>query len=92
MIQNALDFLGFKHDELILSGLSMGSFGALYYAAQLEPAAVVVGKPLLNIGTIADNMKLLRPNEFGTANDVLLANTGISTSDVQHLDSRFGKN
>ena len=42
MIQNALDFLGFKHDELILSGLSMGSFGALYYAAQLEPAAVVV--------------------------------------------------
>lgn len=68
----------------------MGSFGALYYAAQLEPAAVVVGKPLLNIGTIADNMKLLRPNEFGTANDVLLANTGgISTSDVQHLDSRF---
>ena len=32
VIQNALDFLGFKHDELILSGLSMGSFGALYYA------------------------------------------------------------
>lgn len=90
VIQKALDFLGFKHDELILSGLSMGSFGALYYAAQLEPAAVVVGKPLLNIGTIADNMKLLRPNEFGTANDVLLANTGgISTADVQHLDTRF---
>ena len=70
----------------------MGSFGALYYATQLEPAAVVVGKPLLNIGTITDNMKLLRPNEFGTANDVLLANTGgISTSDVQHLDSFLGK-
>ena len=59
----------------------------------IRTSAVVVGKPLLNIGTIADNMKLLRPNEFGTANDVLLANTGgISTSDVQHLDSRFGKN
>ena len=35
-------------------------------------------------------MKLLRPNEFGTANDVLLSNTGgISTADVQHLDTRF---
>ena len=32
VIQKALDFLDFKHDELILSGLSMGSFGALYYA------------------------------------------------------------
>ena len=70
----------------------MGSFGALYYDS-IRTTAVVVGKPLLNIGTIADNMKLLRPNEFGTANDVLLANTGgISTADVQHLDTRFGKN
>ena len=90
VIRNALEFLGFKHNELILSGLSMGSFGALYYATRLEPAAVVVGKPLLNIGTIADNMKLLRPNEFGTANDVLLANEGgISTADIERLDTRF---
>ena len=54
----------------------MGSFGALYYATVLEPAAVIIGKPLINIGTIANNMKLLRPNEFGTANDVLLTNEG----------------
>ena len=54
----------------------MGSFGALYYATVLEPSAVIIGKPLINIGTIANNMKLLRPNEFGTANDVLLANEG----------------
>ena len=37
----------------------MGSFGALYYATVLEPAAVIIGKPLINIGTIANNMKLL---------------------------------
>lgn len=68
----------------------MGSFGALYYATPIRTSCGCSRKPLLNIGTIADNMKLLRPNEFGTANDVLLANTGgISTSDVQHLDSRF---
>ena len=34
----ALDYLGFTHDQLILSGLSMGSFGALYYATRLQPA------------------------------------------------------
>ena len=31
----------------------MGSFGALYYATRLQPAAVIVGKPLINVGTIA---------------------------------------
>ena len=38
----------------------MGSFGALYYATKLNPAAVIVGKPLINLGTIANNMKLVR--------------------------------
>ena len=70
----------------------MGSFGALYYATVLEPAAVIIGKPLINIGTIANNMKLLRPNEFGTANDVLLANEGISKQDIANMDQRFGIN
>ena len=70
----------------------MGSFGALYYATVLEPAAVIIGKPLINIGTIANNMKLLRPNEFGTANDVLLANEGISKQDIANMDRRFGIN
>ena len=64
VIQGAL---GFTHDQLILSGLSMGSFGALYYATRLQPAAVIVGKPLINVGTIANNMKLVRPNDFGTS-------------------------
>ena len=71
----------------------MGSFGALYYATVLEPAAVIIGKPLINIGTIANNMKLLRPNEFGTANDVLLTNEGgVSKQDIANMDQRFGIN
>ena len=76
VIQGALDYLGFTHDQLILSGLSMGSFGALYYATRLQPAAVIVGKPLINVGTIANNMKLVRPNDFGTSLDVLRSNEG----------------
>ena len=90
VIKEALRFLNFKDNDLILSGLSMGSFGALYYATVLEPAAVIIGKPLINIGTIANNMKLLRPNEFDTANDVLLTNEGgVSKQDIDNMDQRF---
>ncbi|MTV23689.1 accessory Sec system protein Asp2 [Staphylococcus delphini] len=73
VIQQTLDTLGFDHDECIFSGLSMGSFGALYYGAQLHPKAINVGKPLVNVGTIAQNMKLLRPQDFETSLDIALA-------------------
>ncbi|WP_414052148.1 accessory Sec system protein Asp2 [Macrococcus animalis] len=90
VIQNSLKQLDFKSTDLILTGLSMGSFGALYYGAQLQPAAVIAGKPLINVGTIADNMKLLRPNDFGTANDILLSLTGgTSTKNIQQLNDKF---
>ena len=92
VIQNALDYLGFANNQLILSGLSMGSFGALYYATKLNPAAVIVGKPLINLGTIANNMKLVRPNDFGTSLDILRLNqNGITNKDVVQLDNHFWK-
>lgn len=81
VIQKRLDELGFQREDLILSGLSMGSFGALYYGAQMQPAAVVVGKPLVNLGTIAENMALVRPEDFGTALDVIYKNTGNLTDE-----------
>ncbi|MCE4957552.1 accessory Sec system protein Asp2 [Macrococcoides caseolyticum] len=89
-ITNALKQLGFAFDELILSGLSMGSFGALYYGAKLLPQAVIVGKPLVNIGTVAENIRLLRPEEFGTSLDVLLTNTGqVNRDAVMQLNHKF---
>lgn len=90
VIQDGLDYLGFNRNELILSGLSMGSFGALYYGAQLNPAGIVVGKPLINVGTIAQNMPLQRPEDFGTALDVLLKNEeGLEVSHIEHLNRKF---
>lgn len=89
-IQKALKELDFKAHELILSGLSMGSYAALYYGVQLSPTAIIVGKPLVNIGTIADNMKLVRPNDFGTALDVLLNQTGgNSPRDIKKMNDKF---
>lgn len=90
VIKDALEYLNFNEHELILSGLSMGSFGAIYYGAKLNPSAVIVGKPLVNVGTIGANMKLLRPEEFGTALDVLLTNTGgTSEAHVKKLNDKF---
>jgi accessory secretory protein Asp2 len=75
-IQQTLTRLDFGRHDVILSGLSMGTYAALYYAADLAPYAVVVGKPLVNIGTIAANDRLVRPNAFPTSKDVLLQNQG----------------
>ncbi|HFI2434269.1 TPA: accessory Sec system protein Asp2 [Streptococcus suis] len=70
-IQDALDYLGFTSDHLILSGLSMGAFGGLYYAAHFKPHAVVVGKPFTNLGDTVANLKLRRPDEFETSGDMI---------------------
>lgn len=90
VIEAKLDFLGFEQNELILSGLSMGSFGALYYGAHLKPAAIVAGKPLINIGTVAENMALVRPEDFGTSLDVLHKNEGDLTPEaITRMNEKF---
>lgn len=90
VIQEKLKLLGFKSSDLILSGLSMGTFGALYYASDLSPNSVIIGKPLTNIGTIALNERVLRPGGFPTALDMLYYNTGeITEASARKLDQRF---
>lgn len=92
VILDSLDYLGFQRNDLILSGLSMGSFGALYYGAQLNPAAVVVGKPLVSIGTVAENMALVRPEDFETSLDVLRKNEGdLTSAAIERLNQKFWK-
>lgn len=89
-IQNHLDYLGFSTDQLTLSGLSMGTFGALYYGADFNPHAIVVGKPLVNVGDIALNLKLKRPEEFGTSLDMMKLIVGESSPDAaQTLNQKF---
>ena len=76
VIQDALNKLGFTKDQLILSGMSMGTFGAVYYGSLLEPHAIIIGKPLMNLGDVAANEKRLRPGGFPTSLDVLRSVTG----------------
>lgn len=81
-IKEKMNWLGFNKDQLILSGLSMGTFGAMYYGLTLEPHAIILGKPLLGVGDVALNGRLHRPNEFDTALDVMLSRIGANNREA----------
>ena len=92
VIRHCLDELEFTADQLVLSGLSMGTFGALYYASKLEPHAVIVGKPLVNLGDIAVNESSLRPGGFPTSLDILYRTMGkLSDETATKLNEYFWK-
>ena len=69
----------------------MGTYPSLYYGADFEPHAIIVAKPLTNIGTIENRARLLAPEVFPTGIDVLHMQTGgLENAEVQELDNRFG--
>lgn len=82
--------LGFTADQVILSGISMGSYGALYYGCDIRPHAMIVGKPLASIGDVAANGKLHRPGAFATSFDVLgYLCDDVDEESVKKLNDRF---
>lgn len=90
VISKYLYKLGFGEDELILSGLSMGTYGAMYYACDLRPHTVLIGKPLASVGDIATNERITRPGGFATSLDVMLNLCGnLGTVAAQELNARF---
>lgn len=80
-----IDKLGFSKNDVIMSGLSMGTFGALYYGCDVSPHALILGKPLANIGDVALNEKLKRPGGFPTSLDVVMNVYGESNKENAHL-------
>ena len=89
-IQVCLKQLGFDRSQLILSGLSMGTFGALYNGCKLRPHAILLGKPLASLGDIARNERISRPGGFPTSLDVLSKNCGdMSEQSMDVLNHRF---
>ena len=90
LIQEHLDFLGFTERDLILSGMSMGTYGAVYYGSEFRPRAIVLSKPLGNLGTIAKRGRLRLPEVFPTALDVLHRHTGGKDQEhVEELNQRY---
>lgn len=90
VIKSHMARLGFSADQVILSGLSMGTYGALYYGCDIEPHAIILGKPLASIGNVAANEKYLRPGGFPTSLDVLLYLCGGTDREAaERLNHRF---
>lgn len=89
-IQESLDYLGFSGEQLILSGISMGAFGALYYAAHFNPHAVIIGKPFTNLGDTVAGLKLVRPDEFETSGDMIRNVVGEANEEArEEFNQRF---
>lgn len=90
VIQGQLNQLGFKANDLILSGLSMGTFAALYYGCQLQPHAIIIGKPLVHIDLIARRTALERPNDFLTILDIVQRNQNFIADELDpDLDQKL---
>ncbi|MCW1009217.1 accessory Sec system protein Asp2, partial [Streptococcus anginosus] len=88
-IVEVLDELNFTKDQLILSGMSMGTFGALYYGSFLDPYAIIMARPLVYLGNITRNQRLRRPNDsFKTSMDLTLkfGDNDDLTTDMDILD------
>ncbi|MGN1383321.1 MAG: accessory Sec system protein Asp2 [Eubacterium sp.] len=91
-IQGYMNELGFNRKQVVFSGLSMGTFGALYYGSMIRPAYMLVGKPLMSLGNMAEAERLERPGGFPTSLDVLWKQyRSLNHDAAEKLNQRFWK-
>lgn len=87
IINDKMKELSFSKEEVILSGISMGAYGAMYYACGIEPHGVILGRPLLSIGEIAKNERLIRPGVWPYPMDVVISLMGdLSDESLEKMD------
>ena len=90
VIKKHIRELGFTSDQVIFSGISGGSHGALRYGCRMMPHALILGKPVANMGEVAANEKHMRSGGFPQALDMLLYLTGgTDESSIRTLNDRF---
>jgi accessory secretory protein Asp2 len=83
VIDESLKKLGFSRDQLLMNGISMGTYPALKYGAQIQAHAIIIAKPIANLGYVATRQRLERPDEFDTIFDI--DNQFINSLDEKHL-------
>lgn len=89
-LRSYMNRLGFDSSQIILSGNSMGTFGSMYYGCRLLPHAFILGKPLPNLGDVAENERINRPHVFKTSLEVLQKSTGsLDFENIAKLNERF---
>ena len=70
VIRAKLAELGLTNHELIMNGISMGTYPAMKLGMQLSAYAINVAKPIANLGHVAERGRLQRPDEFATIFDI----------------------
>ena len=85
-----IEKLGFQNSDVILSGLSMGTFGALYYGCKIRPNTILIGKPLASIGDMVGNERLKSPEGTHSWLDALHKAYGSLEPDaMEQMNRRF---
>ncbi len=91
-IRGAMDQLELTEDQVIVIGDSMGAVGALYYGARIHPGAMVLGRPVVNLGTMAERERIRRPGGFPGSLDLLQKLTGdVTEESAEQLNDRMWK-
>lgn len=91
-ITKTLKKLGFSRQQLVMNGISMGTYPAIKLGAQLSAYAINVAKPTVNLGRVAIRARLQRPDEFDTIFDIdrqLVSE--LTATQLTQLDTDFWK-
>ncbi len=90
ILREHIEKLGFQNSDVILSGLSMGTFGALYYGCKIRPNTILIGKPLASIGDMVGNERLKSPEGTHSWLDALHKAYGSLEPDaMEQMNRRF---
>ena len=90
MIQKAMDRLALSKDHLVLTGISAGATAAIYYGTQMKPRYMIIGNPVINLGTVAERERLARTGETPIALDLLLKQgNGVDENSASELNQRL---
>ncbi|WP_242363785.1 accessory Sec system protein Asp2 [Limosilactobacillus antri] len=90
VIREKLAELGLTNHELIMNGISMGTYPAMKLGMQLSAYAINVAKPIANLGYVAERGRLQRPDEFATIFDIdAQIARGLDEQSLRQLDEEF---
>ena len=89
-IRGAMEQLDLASEDVIMIGSSMGAAGALYHGSRIHPGAMVLGRPVINLGTMAQRERIRRPGGFPASLDILRKLTGdVDDASAERLNRRM---
>ena len=90
IIKRAMAELNLTSQDVILTGYSMGSYPAMYYAGDIKPGALVLAKPIINLGTLTADAEFAHQYNQDWTLDVRRHLTGyVRPNDTEALNQKL---